>query len=356
MPTAEPPDTIELTFDRTLLTIGDDTDIRQGLSAAARSGDHLWLACDEGCRVERLSSGAGGRTFASHRTFPLDQLLSLPGTPDEEADIEGLDVDDGWLWLVGSHSLKRKKPKAADSASEAARKLATMTRDGNRHLLARIPIAPDGLVRLDGSRRAAALPATPRSSALLDAIASGDAGRSDPHLAPFVALPGKENGFDVEGLAVRGMRAFLGLRGPVLREWCCILELELEAEGSRLRLRPLAGGLLYRKHFLKLNGLGVRDLLAVDDDLLILAGPSMGHDGPHEIWRWQHGTMAGSRGATTQPSRLLTLPQREGADRAEGLAHFDDAGGRRLLVVFDTPSADRLSGASSVVADLYALP
>lgn len=41
-------------------------------------------------------------------------------------------------------------------------------------------------------------------------------GAADPHFAPYLAIPGKGNGFDIEGLAVDGQRLFLGLRGPVL--------------------------------------------------------------------------------------------------------------------------------------------
>jgi hypothetical protein len=46
-----------------------------------------------------------------------------------------------------------------------------------------------------------------------------DALADDPHLGFFVGamIPGKENGFDVEGLAFYQNRIFLGLRGPVLR-------------------------------------------------------------------------------------------------------------------------------------------
>ena len=51
--------------------------------------------------------------------------------------------------------------------------------------------------------------------------------RGDEHLGSFLAIPGKDNGFDIEGLAVAGERLFIGLRGPVLRGWAVILEVEL---------------------------------------------------------------------------------------------------------------------------------
>jgi hypothetical protein len=354
MPT-NPSATVQLEFDPTRLIIGEDTDIRQGLSAVAAVSDTLWLACDEGCRLERLSRTSADAKFASHQVFPLEEMLALPADPSEEADIEGMDIDDGWLWLVGSHSVKRKKPKNNDAPEAVAKKLATLSRDGNRHLLARIPLVGDGLARQDGNRRAAGLAATAESSELLDAIAPGDAAGADPHLAAFVPLPGKDNGFDIEGLAARGMRLFVGVRGPVLREWSCILELQLEDGGDRLRLRRFDDGTRYRKHFLKLNGLGVRDLLVLNDDLLILAGPSMAHDGPHEIWRWRNALKAGAVAAMSDVKRLLALPQPEHVDRAEGFTAFD-AAPDSVLVVFDTPSPNRLTGESSVAADVFRLP
>src|SRR5512141_1438607 len=53
----------------------------------------------------------------------------------------------------------------------------------------------------------------------------------DEHFAPFAEIPGKDNGLDIEGLAVTGNRVLLGLRGPVLRGWACVLELDVESAG-----------------------------------------------------------------------------------------------------------------------------
>ena len=342
---------IVLEFDGGHLTVADDVDIRTGLSAIVRAGDDLWLACDEGCRLERLSRSGSSERFASHAVFPLDDLLALPGEPTDEADIEGLDVDDGWLWLVGSHSVKRSKAGGGDRPSGVAAKLARTARDGHRHVLARIPLDGNVPVRKTGARRAGAIAAKRKSSALLKAIVEAE----DEHLAPFVEIPGKDNGFDIEGLAVRGGRAFIGLRGPVLREWCCILELQLkEGKKGTLRLARVGGGGLYRKHFLKLGGLGVRDLAWLGDDLLILAGPTMALDGAVEIWRWKN---AAKSAADTRPNveRVLVVPNGQGNDRAEGMTVFERGRRSSVLVVFDSPADNRLVGGSSVRADVYVL-
>jgi hypothetical protein len=354
MPAATASGSITLDFDRKNLLVAGDTDIRLGLSAVALNGDTLWLACDEGCRLERLTRTAAD-TFGKHSSFPLEGVLDLPDDPAEEADIEGMYVDDGWLWLVGSHSIKRKKPKPSDPQGVIAKALTNTGRDGNRHMLARVPIAGRTPVRKDGkgrdARRAAAIDTAPETSALLDAIAGGKKD-ADEHLAPFLQLPGKDNGFDIEGLAVRGMRALIGLRGPVLREWACILEVRLEADGDRLRLKKLDKERRYRKHFVRLNGLGIRDLVFVGDDVLVLAGPSMAHDGPCEIWRWKKGGSEDAVASTAALTRVLVLPQREGNDRAEGLTLLEQGRRTSAMVVYDTPAPQRL-GKSSLSVDVF---
>jgi hypothetical protein len=354
MPPATPSGSITLEFDRKNLVVAGDTDIRLGLSAVALNGDTLWLACDEGCRLERLTRTAAD-TFAQHVSFPLEDVLHLPADATEEADVEGMYVDDGWLWLVGSHSIKRKKPKPSDPQGVIAKALTNTSRDGNRHMLARLPIAGRTPVRKDGkgrdARRAAAIDSTPDTSALLDAIAGGKKD-ADEHLAPFIPIPGKDNGFDIEGLAVRGMRALIGLRGPVLREWACILEVRLDADDDRLRLKKMDKERRYRKHFVRLNGLGIRDLVFTGDDVLVLAGPSMAHDGPCEIWRWKKGANDDAVASTAALSRVLVLPQREGNDRAEGLTILEQGRRTSVMVVYDSPAPQRL-GKTSLTVDVY---
>jgi hypothetical protein len=155
---------------------------------------------------------------------------------------------------------------------------------------------------------------------------------------------------------VSGTQVLVGMRGPVLRKWCCIVELEVEADPSgALRLSPIDGA-PYRKHFLKLGGLGIRDLTWLDNDLLILAGPPMAHDGPAQIWRWKNATRAAHTVADV--ARVLVLPQAaEARDKAEGLTIFEaGATTTTLLVAYDSPSEDRLRVPRSVVADVYRLP
>jgi hypothetical protein len=83
--------------------------IRDNFSAVVLHENRLWLGGDEGTSIDLMSRDAAG-DFGSHQRFDLQPLLKLPDEGEGEIDIEGLDADGGYLWLIGSHSLKRKKP------------------------------------------------------------------------------------------------------------------------------------------------------------------------------------------------------------------------------------------------------
>lgn len=334
--------------------------LRDGLSVVCARHRTLWVANDETLALERLTLNAQGNLAAGHVSFALADYLDLPLPPtpevQEEADLEGLDWDeDGTLWLVGSHSLKRRQPRPEDSPEQAAKRLEQLSRDGNRYLLARLPLVQEANgwrpVAKDGKRRAAVLKGDACGNDLTRAL------KKDEHLGDFLAIPGKDNGFDIEGLARADGRLFLGLRGPVLRGWAVILELEPRGR-KHLRLDPLEGKRPYLKHFLHLGGLGVRDLCRQGDDLLILAGPTMSLDGPVRVLRWRGGARrheGGQRLSQEQLEVVMEIPYGQGDDHAEGITLLGDEGKAALLVVYDTAATARRRGRSSVLADLFPL-
>jgi hypothetical protein len=342
------------------------------LSAVVQVHGDLWLASDESNSVERLTRTEAGE-YGNHRTFRLADYLDLPDGDASEIDIEGLAADDGYLWITGSHGLKRRKARPGKPAAEQIHRLAELRADGNRYVLARVPLredadgrmildtrAPDTGKNAKGHERTAArLMGGTSGNLLMDAL------RLDEHLAPFLAIPSKDNGLDIEGIAVHGERVFLGLRGPVLRGWAVVLEMCLiEAAPGFLRMEPMGKkGALYRKHFLDLRGLGVRDLRLCGDDLLILAGPTMDLDGPAAVYRWRKALDADRAvllGADDL-EEVVTVPYGTGEhsadDHPEGLALLRDDGGdpASLLVVYDSPAASRKRGAHGVQADVFAL-
>jgi hypothetical protein len=353
-----------MTLDYTVrLRFGDDSRAaatHTNLSAVRLDGRVLWVAGDETATVERLVADDPERPaeFGDETTFRLADFVDLPGADvDEEADVEGLARTGGFLWAVGSHSLRRKQIKDRHDGARALKRLAKVEGQDNRQVLVRLPVAEVGGLptpvreaTIDGVRvRAAALSDRDDLRGLL---------RDDEHLAPFLPIPGKDNGLDIEGIAVRDDRVYLGLRGPVLRGWAFVLELRPfvdDDDPTRLRLRRFDDGLPYRKHVLDLDGLGVRDLCPSGDDLLILAGPTMDLDGPVRIYRWRDAARAEMPSVVRGKllSRELELTYGEGDDHAEGLSLL---GPDRVLVVYDSPAEARLTPDGAVVADVLRLP
>lgn len=367
---------------RMLLRFGRDAaddGILGQLSAATFAPDGaLWVASDElsdgKVALSRLESRSG-TVFADHRLFALDAFITLFAEDGKtEADFEGMDCADGYLWFTGSHSTKRGKPKLKPGGNERDKdleRLEAIKTDPNRFLLGRVPLQ-DGLPRRekDEGHNVLALSAA--------RLADGEGGnvlmahlRSDRHLGAFLRtlhdergrevrpLPGKENGFDVEGLAVLGRRLFLGLRGPVLRGWAAVLQIEpAAADTGLLTLAELGGSGHYRKHFLDLDGLGVRDLARDGDDLLILAGPTMAQGGTMRLYRLrdavtlEHDSLTDASKGRLVP--LFDLPHAaSGGDQAEGLVRTVWQGYPAVLVVYDQPAPERRPVMGSVFADVF---
>jgi hypothetical protein len=359
---------------------GDGDPLREHLSCVVASPDGrtLWLTSDETATVERLRLSAEGASFADHARFSLRDHLALPGAQDEEADIEGLALRDGYLWAVGSHSLARWRPKKADDDAAALARLTEVRLGANRFLFGRIPLEnadPDASTLVDKARtpdggklRPGRLPIAGKPKQLKAAAARSAltaAVCNDAHFGRFLDVPAKENGFDIEGIVVLDDRIFVGLRGPVLRGHATILEIAV-AEGKRGALALAAvgeDGTIYRKHFLKLDGLGIRSLMAHGDDILILAGPTMDLDGPVRIYAWRRGASSSAPRAAgvyrgEDVGYVGDLPFGDGDDHAEGmtLLRLPRSTVANLLVVYDGPAQARLRGDHGVLADLFALP
>ncbi len=348
-------------LNQVLLSFSNDfKEHREDLSAIFLTPDkHLWLGSDETSTIERLSL-VDDKNFAEHKQFHVSNFIDLPAPEEEEIDIEGIEYCNHYLWIVGSHSWKRKKPKPEKSDAKNIERLATIKSEPNRYILGRIPLVNGELWKScphpenqNVQLTAAKLEVTQQGNLLMEALAD------DPHLGFFVKaeIPGKDNGFDIEGIAVHENRIFLGLRGPVLRGWAVMLELELEpSQTGLLTLRPIAEeGRRYKKHFLFMNGLGIRDLHRFGEDLLILAGPTMDLDGPVHVYRLTGGDRL-QENVLNYPELVLDIPYGNRDDHAEGITPFKDvAGVSSLLVVYDSPANARLVGDGGMIADVFKL-
>lgn len=349
---------------RVLFRFSENSDeLLNQLSAVTTTPDgSLWLGSDELRSIERLSP-IEPYIFGKHESFNLKDFVSL-SNKDEEVDIEGLNYADSYIWLTGSHSPKRKKPKGKKIDKDLKR-LACIETEENRYLIARIPVVEGKLFKScphpqhpNKTLTAACLEKTSKGNELLDELSK------DEHLGHYVskALPSKENGFDIEGLAVCKDRLFLGLRGPVLQQWAIILEIKVEeSEPGILRLKSVNdNGRKYKKHFIDLDGLGIRELCFLGDDLIILAGPTMKLEGAMRIFRLRKILNQPNDSLTVQPSDdlelLFDLPFTIGSDHAEGLTLFPCLGQQNaLMVVYDLPDEKRRIEPNAMFADVFSL-
>jgi hypothetical protein len=315
----------------------------------------MFLGSDEGVCLERLSRGPAA--WAAHQRFSLDAILDLDASG--EADIEGLAEDGGWLWVLGSHARTRPKVGKAGDDRINLSAFATLRDTRPRCLLARVPLAadPDAAdtvrpVLVDGDRRAGMVRQTKHGSRLAQMM------KNSPLLKPFTRIAAKEGGVDLEGIAVAGSRVAIGMRGPVIQTYAVLLEVEIAAKPSG-RL-TIAGPL--HKRLLELDGLGIRDLKRDGADLLILAGPTTGLDGPCAVYRWTDWLGDPPQDDKVvrlhRPERIIDLPFGRGDDHPEGLVLLEAIGGERdLIVICDSPAESRLdSAARSVRCDRFRLP
>ncbi len=292
----------------------DGPEVREDLSGVVFSShQYLWLGTNEFTRIERLKR-IDENTFAEHRVFQFKELIEEFENEEGEVDVEGIDWEDGYLWVIGSHSSKRKKAKGDKVGGD---ELKEVIKQANRYLLARIPVNDQGdLVKHHGFNNVAWLKRKGNTSSLIEAL------EDDEYLGGILKsnLPSKDNGFDLEGLAVRNNKILIGLRGPVLRGTAILLEIEVEEGGDhQLRLKKIGeGDKRYKRDFLALDGLGIRELCLDGDELLVLAGPTMDLDGSTRLFRLKEPFGLDDRSLSTQKNlqskstifNPLTMPYR----------------------------------------------
>jgi hypothetical protein len=293
-------------------------DLLENLSGAAADGEFLWTVSDEGRTLECLKSEGEG--FTLKEQFKLDTVFgnTIPGALDTkppELDLESIDIADGRLWLCGSHCRVREKPlvKGAPIKPNSAVKEPRTS----RYLFASIALMPDGKLG-----KAQALPFD-KPGSLRDCLSGNE------FLKPFLELPSKENGFDIEGLAVIGKTAYIGLRGPLIDSFAVVIAL------------TFGGGFAVSKsavHFLDLGGLAIRDLAHDANDLLVIAGPVSDASSPFRLARWTPGQPE----TVQKVISLFDWPL--GSEKPEGMTLLNRGGTRGLILFYDKPDDVRISG------------
>lgn len=279
-------------------------DAALGLSGVTLAGDYLVVGADEGHKIEILERG-------DEHGWRLVRKLAL-AKDDQEADIEAIAFGDGYLYVVGSHSHRRRRIKQDLTVRRNRERLLQVQAQASRNRLYRFTFDP----ATGETGRPEVLDLSKRL-------------RKDPLLKPFFGLPSKENGIDIEGMAIRDGVLYLGFRGPVLRDnFVPVMAMRYDDPKT------------YQLLLVRLDGHGIRDIVATEDGFLIVSGPMNDAPGPFRLWWWDGRDQVPGKDREVVPAVPIGPVSASGGARAEGLALLGcDSERADILVVFETNTA-----------------
>ena len=240
--------------------------------------------------------------FSIHGTTLKPRKLIRLSDEKKDPDAEGVAYADGFFYVTGSHGRSRNSDSDNDSS----------------YAVFRIPVDPttgrpkfkpneDKVVGVESSSR------------LRKPLRKGE------FIKKFYDEPLAEGGINIEGIAVKDGRMHLGLRGPSLDSRAFVLSVDAEAIFSKGDLKSKVTPLELGKDT------GIRDLAAISDGILVLAGPTRDEAVAYSIWFWD------GVGSTAKQLAILDLSTVRKDAKAEILLPLDEGGGEiRALVMFDS--------------------
>jgi hypothetical protein len=256
------------------------------ISALGIVGNYLVIGSDETDRCQVLESTGLGYALRRDR----DIVLADDG---KEVDIEAITCWGRRVYAIGSHAYVRPALEKDDSYRKNRRRIEEIRYHPARDVLARFT--------LDENGKASSVEKTSLRAVI----------ERNPILRPFARIPATENGVNIEGLAVKEERLYIGFRGPVLRgNYVPVMTCKFEHVDAAELL------------WVNLRGLGIRDLAATNDGFLILAGPMGDGPGSFRIFSWNgHDCLPGVKRADTpgEIKELCRIPHEDKA-KAEALA------------------------------------
>ena len=260
------------------------------------------IACNLDARQQRVcllafDEGVEARyaTIGDQRLVADPEVVMLRTTgAGAELDAEGAATDGRYFYVTGSHSAKR-----SDCVSNPE----------SRHVIR---------FRLDpATGRALRSPANNPQGALVDYADTGrlwDIMQAQPALAAHVGerkclgseppskapLMAGQQGVNIEGLAVQGGRLYFGFRGPVVGDVAKVLAVNADALFASGDPQAAVTSIALGAHR------GIRDMVAVKNGLLLLAGPddSAANKGVDWTLAWWDGKASGQ---TVTPKVLAAL-------------------------------------------------
>jgi hypothetical protein len=289
----------------------------EDLSAIGRLGDYLLVGADEGTGpngdvniIQVLSMQADDQYVV------IDDIVLFTGDKEngKELDIEGIAVEDNYIYVIGSHSSKRKTVEP-DKSYKKNRKTFNHKRiddETNRDWLYRLQVN-------------AQMQVTEKK-----AITLRDIIQKHKVLKTFRRIPSKENGIDIEGIAVVNDWIYVGFRGPVFRNnYVPVLKFKIDdpENTASLLLVNFGGG-------------GIRDMAKVADGFLIISGPVGDGPGAYSVHHWDGRDMIpGKKRKQAEIGKMIKLGEIDppNGGKAEGILVIDesDKGSYKFMVIFD---------------------
>ncbi|MBO1924731.1 DUF3616 domain-containing protein [Thiomicrorhabdus sp. 6S3-12] len=249
------------------------------LSGMVEFDDYLALVTDEGSRLAILKRH--GANWQLQQTSSLDN-------GSVELDLEALAYQAPFLYALGSHSAKRKKLKTDKNQKQNLKRLAQTSPEMERQRLFRLKLNQNADI-------------TKIQSLSLQQIIA-----EQKIVAPFISIPSKENGIDLEALAVDAKgRLLVGFRGPVLRgNWVPVLRLKLRS-GNHFAVKKS------KWLWLNLDGRGLRGMSPIKrtdgahQGQLLLAGAVGDQALSYAVYYWDESNQLSGKDRNAQGLRLL---------------------------------------------------
>ena len=274
------------------------------ISAITLIGDYILVGSDEGNYLQLLK-----KQHALHYR-QVDKIILDKNT--EEIDIEGITRQGETIYVICSCALVRKSLKAKKKIKENIDRLQTISSEQDRSSrcqLFKFTFDPDSGNASD-----------------IEVIDLKDILLKDQILGRFMNIPSKENGVDIEGIAVDNETLYLGFRGPVLRgNYVPIMVTTFDHPES------------YKLLYVQMDGRGVRDITKVRDGFLIVGGPVGDGEGAYNLYFWDgtNSIPGKDQEIDAQMVNLGTIPTK-GA-KAEGITVINETEtDYEVLIVYDT--------------------
>jgi len=277
----------------------EDTDLS---GIACISDKSCLVGADEGRAVQMVELSRTAKMLKVVRTIPLLQS-------GKEVDIEAIAAEGDSYYIIGSHGISKKEGE----------------QQSNRFRIFRLKVD-----------RATGRPAG------VDAASLSGILRADAVLGEHFQMPLQQSGVNIEGLAVRNGRLFVGFRGPNLDGFAFVMEIAA-ADVFDSKPKPQ-----YTLHRLRLGkGLGIREIVAAGSGFLIIAGnagsePSEKYtesenfeeDRDYSLVLWD------GKGSEIHPIGPLLNPP----GKAEAMTILDESASEvTVLILFDGPKGGQPS-------------